>query len=176
MHITPSPLSKEERTVPMPVLGQMETDAQEFKNIIYRDIIENGLPIEYFSPTVSIRFRQEDWVFPLDNLKLLELSRFSLDSGDALVHPGNVHALNLAKTPLLIPDVNGRLFTASHAAASMLLKEYFDAHRRYIEIQNLLFKTIDEFPLGSDYNDRVRLWKTVYNTEDFYRDMVHVKL
>ena len=173
MHIAKSPMVREEQT--LSVFHEVSTDAQEFKNKIYQDIIQNGLPIYQFSDMITIRFQQKNWTFSLGNLKLLDLGRFVLDDGDALMHPGNVHALNFARYPILIPDIHGKLFSASHAAASMLLKEFFDAHRRYIEAQNLLFKTIDDAVL-ENFEDRVRLWKTIYGTEDLYEDIMHMKL
>ena len=146
-----------------------------FKKLIYQDIIDNGLPAEHFSDTITITFRKEERTFSFDQLKLFELCRFTLDPDDAAVTPGRVHALNLAKYPLLIPDVNGKLFTANHAAASMLLRTYFGIHRDYVEAQNRLFEFIERASLSSA-EDYLIFWKTVYGTVSMLADISHAKL
>ena len=144
-----------------------------FKTMVYTDIMQNGIPLAHFSD-VTIKFKGELWTFKLDTLKELDLCRFTPDMDDALVGVNNVHALNLAKFHMLLPDINGRLYKASHAAASLLLTEYFAAHRRYIEARNLLFEFIDTAVI--EEATMAGFIYTVYRTMQFGDEPRRIKL
>ena len=145
-----------------------------FKTMVYTDIMQNGIPLAHFSDEVTIKFKGELWTFKLSTLKELDLCRFTPDMDDALVGVNNVHALNLAKFHMLLPDINGRLYKASHAAASLLLTEYFAAHRRYIEARNLLFEFIDTAVI--EEATVAAFIYTVYRTTQFGEEPQRVKL
>ena len=152
-------------------------DISKVENIrlmLMRDIIENGLPEEHFPGTVTVSFQQKLWEFDLEVLKMLDLSRFAYDR-DQMVHPGRIHTLNLARLGMHVPDIHGELYHAAHRAGTLLVEEFFAAHRRYIEMQNKLLEYIRDMQFDDEFGFFIH-WKTIYGEDCLSGEIIRTKL